>query len=287
MAVANGVWLERRVLAYAHRGGAFEAPASTLYAIERAVALGVTGIELDVHASADGIVVVSHDATVDASTNGSGAIASMTSGDLAELDHGYWFVEGRGDDHETDLDRPFRGRGPADRRFAIATLDEALEATRGTAVNLDIKQGAPDVPDYVATVAGAIARHGVGDDVIVTSFDDQRTARFSALAPDVATSPGVGGLATFVQAVRAGEPPPPLVGNHVALQVPATIGGAPLVDERFVTAAHRAGLAVHVWTINDVPEMQTLVELGVDGIMSDLPSVLVDVTRAAGVDYRR
>jgi glycerophosphoryl diester phosphodiesterase len=286
MAVAPASWLDRRIIAYAHRGGALEAPASTLYAIERAVALGATGIELDVHASADGVPVISHDPTVDASTNGTGTIASKTLAELRALDHAYAFVEGRGDDAAAVGLQQYRGRGPGDPRFTVATLDEALEASRGAFVNLDLKSGAPAVPSYEAAVAEVIARHGRTDEVIVTSFDDRRTAAFASIAPGVATSPGVGGLAQFVQAVRSGEPVPPLAARHVALQVPIVIGGAVLVDERFVDAAHHHGLAVHVWTVDDPATMAHLVDLGVDGIMSDVPTVLVDVLATCGVAYR-
>ena len=285
--MVRAAWLERRVLAYAHRGGAREAPASTLYAIERAVALGAAGIELDVHASSDGVPVVSHDPTVDASTNGTGAIASKTLAELRSLDHAYVFVEGRGDDPSALGGHTFRGRGPHDPRFTVATLDEALEASRGAFVNLDLKSGPPAVPSYEAAVAEAIKRHGRSDEVIVTSFDDRRTAAFSALAPGVATTPGIGGLATFIQAVRSGQPVAPMAAHHVALQVPIEIGGAVLVDERFVEAAHRNGLAVHVWTVDDQATMDHLVDLGVDGIMSDVPTVLVDVLERRGVAYRR
>jgi glycerophosphoryl diester phosphodiesterase len=284
---ARTAWLERRVLAYAHRGGAREAPASTVYAIERAVALGATGIELDVHSSSDGVPVVSHDPTVDASTNGSGAIASKPLAELRSLDHAYVFVEGRGDDPSAVGSHALRGRGPSDRRFTVATLDEALEASRGAFVNLDLKSGPPAVPSYTAAVAEAIARHGRGDEVIVTSFDDRRTAAFAALAPGVATSPGVGGLAQFVQAIRSGEPVAPMAPHHVALQVPLEIGGAVLVDDQFVEAAHHQGLAVHVWTVDDRSTMDRLVDLDVDGIMSDVPTVLVDVLTRRGAAYRQ
>jgi glycerophosphoryl diester phosphodiesterase len=275
------------VLGYAHRGGALEAPASTLYAIERAIALGATGIELDVHASADGVPMVSHDATVDASSNTTGAIASMTLDVLRSVDHAYVFVDGRGDDPEAVGSHTFRGRGPVDRRFGVATLDEALEASRGAFVNLDLKNGAPAVPPYEAAVARVIARHGRDDEVIVTSFDDHRTAIFARLAPKIATAPGIAGVTRFVQSVRMGERPEGLAPNHVALQVPHRIGGAELVDARFVEFAHDAGLAVHVWTVDDPRRIGELVACGVDGIMSDVPTVLVGTLEKLGVTYQR
>jgi glycerophosphoryl diester phosphodiesterase len=286
MAREHGGWLERRVLSYAHRGGALEAPASTIYAIERAVTLGATGIELDVHATLDGVLVVSHDATVDGSTNGSGAIATLPLETLRALDHAYVFVPGRGDDPTAQNRWVDRGRAPGDPRFGIATLDEALEASRGAVVNIDIKAGAPQVAPYEEAVALAVARHGREDEVIVTSFDDHRTEVFAAFAPRVATSPGIGGLAGFIGSVRSGRTPAPLPAHHVALQLPYRFGGHDVVDERLMAAAHDAGLAVHVWTVNDRSVMDHLIDLGVDGIMSDVPTVLVEAIDTQGKRYR-
>lgn len=281
-------WIDRRVLAYAHRGGALEAPASTLYAIERAIALGATGIELDVHATSDGVLVVAHDPDVDGSTDGTGAIVDLDFAELSALDHAFRFVPGRGDVPDAAFDAyAFRGRGPDDRRFAIATLDEALEASQGAFFNLDLKNGPPGAPPYADAVARAIVRHRRDDEVIVTSFVDARTEAFSACAPQIATAPGLGGVTHFVQAVRSGEVPPAFSPRHVALQVPDRVAGVELVDGRFVEVAHEMGMAVHVWTVDDPGRMEELVALGVDGVMSDVPSTLVAVLERCGATYRR
>jgi len=273
--VANP-WLQRRVIAYAHQGGEKEAPSSTLYAIERALELGSTGIELDVHATLDGTLVVGHDPTVDRTTNDTGVIAEKDIDAVRRLDNAYWFVPGEG----TVRDRPvaryaFRGRAPADRNFAVATLDEALEMTAGVVLNLDIKQTAPTVTPYEEAVARALARHNRRDDVIVASFLDAATERFSRFAPHIATSLGQNAIASFAQAVARGEEPDPSLTRHAAVQVPPRFLGIELVNERFVAAAHVLGLAVHVWTIDDPGEVERLCALGVDGIMTDCPSVLV------------
>ena len=120
-----------------------------------------------------------------------------------------------------------------------------------------------------------LRRYGRTDDVIVASFLDSATDSFSAFAPEVATSAGTLAVAAFYQAVQAGETPAPM--RHVALQVPASFGDLPLVDERFVDVAHEQGLAVHVWTIEEEPEMERLCRLGVDGIITDRPSALTTV----------
>jgi glycerophosphoryl diester phosphodiesterase len=285
----TGSWLERRVLAYAHQGGAFEAPSSTLYAIERAAELGATGIELDVHATADGVLVICHDQTVDRTTDGSGSIATLTAAELARLDNAYWFVPGAG--AVTDRapeDYPYRGRAPQDPAFGVASLATVLDLLDdhpGVALNLDIKTTAPVVASYEEALADLIRSRGYQERTIVASFLDVATERFRALAPDVATSAGSQAVAELWQAVHRGELPrePP----YQVLQVPLRSGDLMVVDEQFVQIAHQLGLAVHVWTINDPKDMADLVDLGVDGIMTDRPSVLVDLLDRRGVSYHR
>jgi glycerophosphoryl diester phosphodiesterase len=275
-AAPQNPWLGRRVIAYAHQGGAWEGPSSTLHAIAGALDAGATGIELDVHATRDRHLVVSHDATVDRTTDGHGAISSLTLEELRRLDNAYWWAPGA--DVTSDLPPdgyPFRGRAPADRRFGVVTLVEVLEAFPGVVLNLDIKQTAPVVEPYEAELAALLRRFERTDDVIVASFLDAATDAFSVMAPDVPTSAGTLAVAEFYRAVRDGEEPAPL--RHVALQVPTTVGDLTIVDEPFVAAAHASGLAVHVWTIEEEKKMERLARMGVDGIITDRPSALVGV----------
>jgi glycerophosphoryl diester phosphodiesterase len=285
--MADNPWLERRVIAYAHQGGAREAPSSTLHAVALAINRGATAIELDVHRSADGHLVVCHDATVDRTTDGSGDIATMTLEQLQALDNAYWFVPG--EDVRSDLDPasyPLRGRAPADHGYGIATLEEVLDTTPGIVLNLDIKRTAPQVAPYERALADLLRERERVDDVIVASFLDAATDQLKAYAPEIHTSPGTFGVAEFYRAMRAGETAPPAVLRHVALQVPASFNGVPVLDEEFVTAAHQAGLAVHAWTINDPPEMEELLDLGVDGIITDVPSVLMALLEERGTAWR-
>jgi glycerophosphoryl diester phosphodiesterase len=267
------VWLERRVLAYAHQGGAWESPSSTLFAIGRAVAAGATGIELDVHATADGELVVCHDATVDRTTASSGTIASFTLAELRRLDFSFWFVPGADvTPHRPEGEYPYRGRAPEDPRFGIATLREVLEEFPGVILNLDIKQTAPVVKPYEESLAQLLAEYGRTEDVIVASFLDAATDSFRAFAPEVATSAGTIATGVFWRALRDGGAIPDTPA--VAYQVPERVGDLVLVDEAFVGAAHGRGKAVHVWTVNDPQSMERLVAFGVDGIISDLPTLL-------------
>jgi glycerophosphoryl diester phosphodiesterase len=279
-------WLDRRVIAYAHQGGAKEAPSSTIFAIRQALSLGVAAIELDVHATADGRLVVCHDTTLDRTSDGHGPIAAHTLAEIRLLDNAYWFVPG--EDAVTgrgEEDYPLRARFPADPDLGVATLEEVLETCEGVLLNLDVKQSAPDVVPYESTLARVLASYGRSDDVIVASFLDSATDAFRELAPGIGTSAGTGAVADFVRAVRAGAEPPESARRHVALQVPASFAGIEIVDEEFVEVAHECGLAVHVWTIDDEDEMRRLLALGVDGIITDRPSVLQALLESAGMAW--
>jgi len=277
-------WTQRRVIAYAHQGGAWESPSSTLFAIRRAVEAGATAIELDVHASADGQLVVCHDETVDRTTDGTGAIAALTLAELKALDNAHWFIPGADvTPGRPPAEYPFRGWGPGDPEFQIATLREVLEAFPGLVLNLDIKRTAPVVAPYEAALAAMLDEFGRTDDVIVASFLDAATDAFSALAPGVPTSAGTLATAEFWRSVHEGTEPPDL--RAVAFQVPERQGELVVVDQAFVAAAHRRDLAVHVWTVNDTEAMGRLLDLGVDGIISDLPTTLAGVLAARGAAW--
>jgi glycerophosphoryl diester phosphodiesterase len=283
--VTTNPWLERRVLNYAHQGGAREGPSSTLLAMQQAVAGGADAIELDVHATADRQLVVCHDATVDRTTDGSGAIAALTLEELDNLDNAYWWVPGEVvAPGRPEADYVYRGRAMFETSVRIATLRDVLAQFGEVFLNLDIKQTAPEVEPYEALVAELLREFDRRDDVIVASFSDAATDAFSAIAPEIHTSYGASATATFWQAVQDGVTPPPT--RHVALQVPATYDEVAVVDERFVAAAHKHGVAVHVWTIDDPDEMARLIDLGVDGIMTDRPAALDGVLRTKTAGWR-
>jgi glycerophosphoryl diester phosphodiesterase len=286
--MADSPWLERRVIAFAHQGGAKEAPSSTLFAIRQAIEHGATAIELDVHATIDGHVVVCHDPAVDRTTNATGEIANFSLNELRQFDNAYWFCPGE----DVVRDRPvcdyvLRGRAPTDRELGIATLAEVLETFPGVVLNLDIKRTAPDVVAYEEALARELAEHGRGDDVIVASFSDVATEAFSKFAPEVGLAAGTAATTEFYSRLKAGERPQDDIGRYVALQPPARLGPLTIVDEAFVDTAHSCGLAVHVWTIDDPAEMEYLVGLGIDGIISDKPSVLAAELDRLGASWER
>lgn len=278
-------WLGRRVLCYAHQGGAREAPSSTLFAFRMAVEAGATALEMDVHATSDGHLVVCHDSTVDRTTEGSGRLADLTLGEVQSLDNAYWFVPGEvAVTDQAESDYVYRGRAADDPEFRIPTLRSVLEAFPGVFLNLDVKQTAPAVPAYEEALVGLLDEFGRSDDVIVASFNDVSTATVARLDPRLATSAGTADSAVFWQAFRSGSPLPPT--RHRALQIPTRFASTRVASVELIDAAHAAGLAVHFWTIDDPAEMEELIDLGADGVMTDCPAVLARILEQRGLAYR-
>ncbi len=273
-----GDWQQRHTLNVAHAGGDLEAPHSTLFAMKTAVAAGTDVLEMDVRLSADGVLMVHHDTTVDRTTEASGEMRSFTAAELAALDNGYWFVPDCWSCHGLDPSEyryrgmrtgavpPPAGFGPDD--FAIPTLAQVAATFPDRLLDVEIKDG----PDGVATaeaLAAFIATNGPADRYLVASFDDALLAHFKTLAPGVATSPGLDTMITWF-ATRGPLP------EHEVLQVPPEFSGIQVVTQQFVDDAHANDLAVWVWfNGNDddqAVEWQRLVDLGVDALLTGKPA---------------
>ena len=264
-----------------------QARENTLASFALAIDADADGIELDVHATADGHLVVCHDPTVDRTTPASGAIPTFTLAQLRLLDNAYWWVPGHESLHGApDTDYRLRGRHGEDPSLGIATLREVLDEFPHVFINLDIKETAPSVVPYEGKLADILRAYDRSDDVIVASFHDSALDAFRRFAPDVHTSLGLSDSLLFGEAVEAGEPLPRFDATQVALQLPSMYGEQTVIDGRLVDAAHDAGLAVHAWTIDDPDEMRALIRLGVDGIMTDRPSVLAAVLAETGDAYQ-
>jgi glycerophosphoryl diester phosphodiesterase len=272
-------WLGLRALNIAHQGGEDEAPSNTMYAYERSLRLGADMLEVDVHTTADGRLVVLHDATVDRTTNGSGRVYDMTLAQVQEPDAGYNLVPGEGT--EAGLPRksyPYRGvrtgdrpppRGFAPDDFRIPTLREVMAAYPRVPINIEIKGAADsDLGSFLRNaeaLAAFLNELGRTDGVMVASFNDAALQRFHELAPQIDLAPAVGGVAGYV---LGGTPPPE---GTKAFQVPVEFSGITVVDEDFVDRAHADGYGVHVWTINEEQMMRQLLAWDVDGIMTAEP----------------
>jgi glycerophosphoryl diester phosphodiesterase len=231
------------------------------------LAAGAERLELDVHATADGHVVVFHDSTLDRTTDGSGLVRDLTLAELERLDAGAQFVA-------ADGTRPFRGRG-----IRVPTLDALLSAHPGVPLNIEIKQ---DEPAIEAAVLAVLDRHGAREHTLLAAEHVHIMERIRAAAPGLLTGFASAEVADFVFRLRDGRMAD-YVPPGLALQVPPSFGDVDIVTDASVRAAHGLGLEVHVWTINDPAEMDRLLDLGVDALMTDLPAVAMDVLRRRGV----
>jgi glycerophosphoryl diester phosphodiesterase len=238
-------------LAFAHRGGAAVGDENTAAAFARAVELGYRYVETDTHATRDGVAVVFHDPDLRRMTGDRRRIRDVTWADLASL----------------------RVNGDT----AVPRLDDMLAAWPQVRFNVDVK-AAP----AIAPTVDAVRRTGAHDRVLLASFSDARLARIRReVGPAVATSLGAREVARLWATARLGQARTVPEGV-VAAQVPARQSGVRVVTPRFVAVAHRLGLQVHVWTIDDPAEMRELLDLGVDGIMTDRIEVLRGVYEARG-----
>lgn len=249
---------------FGHRGAAGVAPENTLPSFALAAALGATYLELDVHATADGEIVVLHDPTLERTTDGDGPVAALSWRQVAALDAGYRFTH---DGHTF----PFRGQG-----IRIPTLRRVLDDFPSHLLNIEIKQGGRAVVDAVLDLLRGAA--SLGRVLLAAEHDDIMNTIRAATGGQVMTSSSVGEVIDFVGRWQAGnwEGYAP---HGRALQIPPAHGGIELVTADSVAAAHRAGLEVHVWTINDAAGIERLLDLGVDGVMSDLPGLVAAAVR--------
>jgi glycerophosphoryl diester phosphodiesterase len=268
-------WLDRRVLSIAHQGGSHEAPSSTIFAIECALANGADGIELDLHPTLDGGIVCLHDDTLERTTNLAGYVHDFDMEDLAEADAAYYFVLDSGEAIVTGAPEEayiYRGRVAEDHRFGIPTLAEILRDPAPKLFNLDIKEDLGPEGNFEAELGTMIQSTGSTDRTIVASFLQEPLSRFREQYPNVATSASPEEALNFYQGFLSGERPPSV--EFEVLQIPASYGGIEYVDPGLISFAHDCGVAVHLWTINDEADMERFVGYGADGLMTDRPSVL-------------
>ncbi|RAY14017.1 glycerophosphodiester phosphodiesterase [Actinomadura craniellae] len=251
-------------IAFAHRGGARDRPENSMPAFQHAVDLGYRYLETDVHATADGVLVAFHDRTLDRVTDRHGPISRLPYAEVAAA--------------------RIHGIEP------IPRLEDILGTWPDVRVNIDIK----DAP-AIGPLAAALHRTRAWGRVCITSFSTRRLAQMRARLPlftgeDVCTALGPRGVMAL-RARSAGGPAGGPAGKLVRLaatgvacaQVPYGLGRVPFVTRPFLDHAHRLGLKVHAWTVNDPTEMGRLLDLGIDGIMTDDLEALRDVMAARGL----
>lgn len=246
-----------------HRGATGVAPENTLPSFQRAFDDGAEFVELDVWGSKDGHAVIIHDGTLGRTTNGGGRVTKRSLGELRELDAGYWFTSDSG------LHYPYRGK-----KIAIATLEEHLRAFPRAKTIIEIKQSRPPITQKVVET---ICRLGKQDQVLLATEKDEimKGLRKELEKNDlrIATGFSYGEVAYFFSWAAGGQRAS-FVPAGQAMQIPCEYQGMPLVSEATLKAAHNLGVEMWVWTVNDVEEMDRLLKLGVDGIITDYPSRL-------------
>lgn len=235
---------------FAHRGGASEAPENSLPAFQHAIDLGYRYVETDVHATADGVLIAFHDDVLDRVTDRIGRIADLTWSEVAQAR-----IEGR---------------------EAIPLLEDVLTTWPELRVNID-----PKADTAVEPLVEVLTRVGALDRVCVASFSDERTDRVrDAIGPELCTGMGPDEMVGLVRAFQGED----VTFRSQAAQIPPVDHrGRPLATPELVEVAHAHGIAVHVWTIDDPDEMRSLLDAGVDGIMTDRPAVLRQVFEERGV----
>ncbi|MCP5094458.1 MAG: NUDIX domain-containing protein [Chloroflexi bacterium] len=256
----------------AHRGWRGYYPENTLLAFEMASKMPIDGLEIDIHSTADGELVVIHDDTVDRTTNGSGPVKSYTFAELQKLDAGYHWTK---DDGKTF---PFRGRG-----ITIPTLKEVMERFPHLWINVDIKQAAPSIIESFGTL---IRKTDKAAHMCVGSFNGQTVARFRREMPAVAKS-GSKNEVRLLFVTSKLRMPGLYRGQANVFQIPEYEGRIHLVTPQFVQAAHKNNVAVHVWTVNETAVMQRLLDIGVDGLVTDYPDRALRLLGRISDNHRR
>lgn len=259
-------------LVIGHRGAAGAAPENTLPAIRHAVKVDADAVEIDVRATRDDRIVLLHDATVDRTTDGTGPVAELELDELRRLDAGHGFAPGGSGE------RPFRESG-----VTVPTLEEALEAAGSLPVVVDVKSArAGDLLDRW------LKRHPDATRVLVGGFQRSAVERPAARARWRCATEDE--LRPYLVAGKLGLAGP-FVPDSDAVMVPERRGILRIVTGRFVRRAHRDGLGVHVWTVNRPDRMRALLDLGVDGLISDAPGrarrILEERAAAGGPPARR
>jgi glycerophosphoryl diester phosphodiesterase len=250
-----------RVWVIAHQGGEGIWPSNTMYAFERAVKMGADMLDMDINMTQDGVLVVIHDDSVDRTTDGQGKVKDLSLEQVQKLDAGWYWPQ-----ESTESDpHPFRGQG-----IRIPTLEEVFKAFPKTPMTIEIKQ---DEPSIARPFCELLRKYDMTDKVIIPSFIERAVIEFRAACPEVMTAMTESEVRNLIfLGDLSGRAP-----QARALQVPTTAGPIQVVTPGFVSFATGRGLVVQPWTINDEVEMRSLIRMGVHGINTDRPDLLMKV----------
>lgn len=230
---------------FAHRGASHDAPENTLKAFKLALDQGADGIELDVHLSADGHVVVIHDGDLERTTDGTGRVEETTLAELHQLNAG----EGE----------------------KIPTLAEVLDLVGDKlTTNIELKGFSGDVRQLPGAVLGLVNDFGLADQIIYSSFDPRMLIQLHRKDPDARAGMLLPPGATFARMVFSQLVHPWSLHPHFVS-----------VNKAFMRRAERHGYSVNAWTVNRREDIQRMIDLGVDGIITDLPSLAIEVCKGS------
>ena len=255
-----------RPLAFAHRGGAALRPENTIAGFDHGLSLGADGLELDVHLSRDGVVVVHHDDTLERTTDARGPVAGCTAAELERVDAAHWFTH---DSSAPSPQYPFRACG-----IGIPRLQTVLQRYRDARLIIELKVNEPEL---ARRTIDAIRAADAMDRVVLGSFYWRVLHQARTYEPRVPT--GAAREETRWALYRSRIRWPLGRTQYREFQVPERSGSTTIVTPRFIAHAHRAGLPVRVWTVNEATEMRRLLSWGADSVISDRPDVAVTVVR--------
>jgi len=259
----------------AHRGASADAPENTLEAFSLALDMGADILELDVHATSDGVPVVIHDDTIDRTSEGTGRVAALTLAELRQYDFGYAFSRDGGATH------PYRGKG-----VRIPTLEEVLARLPRARVNAEIKQLAPVIERQVWEV---VQRTHAEDRVLITATPEAMVRWLAVAGERTAVVTDTNEAGRFVGSVVAKLAVYRPAGDMVQLPLAWKLGSTtiPLDTPEIVARAHSLGLRIDYWTIDDDTTMRRLFTLGADAVTTDHPDRAVKVLESLGLRRRR
>ncbi|MFL6279872.1 MAG: glycerophosphodiester phosphodiesterase [Vicinamibacterales bacterium] len=252
-----------RPLVYAHRGGAALRPENTIASFDYGLSLGADGLEFDVRLSRDGVVVVHHDATLERTTDAAGPVSSLTADELARVDAAHWFTPQSGS-------FPYRGQG-----HGVPRLRQVLSRYPGVPLIIELKANDPELARRAIEDVHAA---GAADRVALGSFGWRVLRAARQLEPRIST--GASREEVRLALYRSWLRWPLGQEAYREFQVPERSGPTRIVSRRFIAHAHRAGITVKVWTVNDPADMRRLLEWGADALISDRPDLAVAAVSA-------
>ncbi|WP_419954186.1 glycerophosphodiester phosphodiesterase [Neobacillus niacini] len=262
-----------RPLVIAHQGGELLAPSNTMASFRNAANMGVDVLETDIHITKDGHLVTIHDPGVNRTTNGKGNVADLTLAELQALDAGYHFKD-------LDGNYSFRGKG-----VYIPTVDEMFQTFKDIKIEIEIKDDNPPerIEEMASKLWDLIEKYQMEDKILIGSFDQKIIQTFEKYGKGrVAVSAGRQEVKNFVVLHKFF-----LRNLYVpkvdAFQIPVKDSGFDLTDKRLIDGAHRLGMDIHYWTIDDPRTMEKLIDAGADGILTNRPDLLIKLLEEKGL----